>query len=72
MRQLTALIGEDSTNLSRELVRLEKTGILVSATEGRQKYYQANRRSPVFDELQGGGVRSLYLVSAGIRGHHTD
>ena len=55
MRQLTALIGEDSTNLSRELVRLEKTGILVSATEGRQKYYQANRRSPVFDELQGGG-----------------
>lgn len=61
VRQLTALIGEDSTNLSRELVRLEKTGVLVSATEGRQKYYQANRRSPVFDELHG-----LMLKTAGV------
>jgi len=61
VRQLTALIGEDSTNLSRELARLEKTGVLVSATEGRQKYYQANRRSPVFDELHG-----LMLKTAGV------
>ena len=60
VRQLTALLGEDSTNLSRELARLERIGILVSATEGRQKYYQANRRSPVFDELHG-----LMLKTAG-------
>ncbi len=52
VRQLTALLGEDSTNVSRELARLEKTGILVSTTEGKQKYYQANRESPVFKEIK--------------------
>jgi predicted nucleotidyltransferase len=53
VRQLTALVVEDSTNVSRELARLEKTGILVSTTEGKQKYYQANRQSPLFNELHG-------------------
>jgi len=52
VRQLTALLKEDSTNVSRELARLEKTGILVSTSEGRQKYYQANPQSPVFNELK--------------------
>jgi len=53
VRQLTALVKEDSTNVSRELIRLEKTGILVSTKEGNQKYYQANRKSPIYDELHG-------------------
>jgi predicted nucleotidyltransferase len=61
VRQLTALVQEDSTNMSRELARLEKTGILISTTEGRQKYYQANRESPLFDELHG-----LILKTAGV------
>jgi predicted nucleotidyltransferase len=61
VRQLTSLIEEDSTNVSRELARLEKTGILVSVTEGRQKYYQANRESPVFGELHG-----LVIKTAGV------
>jgi predicted nucleotidyltransferase len=43
----------DSTNVSRELARLEKTGILVPSREGRQKYYQANRQSLLFNELHG-------------------
>jgi predicted nucleotidyltransferase len=53
VRQLTSLVKEDSTNVSRELARLEKAGILVSSTEGKHKYYQANRQSPLFDELHG-------------------
>ena len=53
VRQLTALIGEDSTNVSRELARLENIGILVSTVEGKQKYYQANRKSPVFKQIKG-------------------
>jgi predicted nucleotidyltransferase len=53
VRQLTILVKEDSTNVSRELTRLEKTGILVSTTEGKQKYYQANRNNPIFNELHG-------------------
>jgi len=61
VRQLTALVKEDSTNVSRELARLEKTGILVSTTEGRQKYYQANRQSPIFNELHG-----LMLKTVGV------
>lgn len=61
VRQLTALLKEDSTNVSRELARLEKTGILVSTTEGRQKYYQANRQSPIFNELHG-----LMLKTVGV------
>lgn len=61
VRQLTNLLREDSTNVSRELSRLEKTGILVSTTEGRQKYYQANRQSPLFDELHG-----LIIKTAGV------
>jgi predicted nucleotidyltransferase len=61
VRQLMALLKEDSTNVSRELARLEKTGILVSTTEGRQKYYQANRQSPLFNELHG-----LMLKTVGV------
>jgi predicted nucleotidyltransferase len=61
VRQLTALLKEDSTNVSRELARLEKTGILVSTAEGRQKYYQANRQSPLFNELHG-----LMLKTVGV------
>jgi len=61
VRQLTTLIGEDSTNVSRELARLEKAGILVSTTEGKQKYYQANRQSPLFNELHG-----LIIKTAGL------
>lgn len=53
VRQLTSLLREDSTNVSRELIRLEKTGILVSTKAGKQKYYQANRKSPIYDELHG-------------------
>ena len=37
VRQLQSLLTEDSTNLSRELARLESLKILISETEGRQK-----------------------------------
>ena len=52
VRQLAVLIGEDSTNVSRELARLENAGILVATAEGKQKYYQANQKSPVFKEIR--------------------
>ena len=53
VRQLTVLLGEDSTNVSRELARLEKTGILILTTEGKQKYYKVNAQNPIFNELHG-------------------
>jgi uncharacterized protein len=61
VRQLTALLDVDSANLSRELARLEKMGLLVSTTSGKQKYYQANQKSPVFNELH-----SLMVKTAGV------
>ncbi len=39
--------------ISAQLARLEKTGILISTTSGKQKYYQANPKSPIFNELHG-------------------
>ncbi len=59
VRQLTGLLREDSTNVSRELIRLEKTGVLVSTKEGKQKYYQANRKSPIYDELHGLIIKTM-------------
>jgi DNA-binding transcriptional ArsR family regulator/predicted nucleotidyltransferase len=62
VRQLTGLLGEDSTNLSRELARLADMGILNCQQEGRQKYYQVNRDSPVFEELRGLAVKTFAVA----------
>ena len=53
VRQLTAILKEDSTNVSRELARLAKMGILTSRQEGRQKYYQVNQECFIYPELRG-------------------
>jgi predicted nucleotidyltransferase len=62
VRQLTGLLREDSTNVSRELARLEKAGILTVTVSGKQKYYQANTESPVFNELHGLIVKTVGVV----------
>ena len=61
VRQLKVLLKEDAANISRELLRLADMGILTCQTEGRQKYYQANKNCPVFTELRG-----LVLKTAGL------
>jgi predicted nucleotidyltransferase len=53
VRQLEKILDADSTNLSRELAKLESMGILISTLEGRQKYFQVNRRCPIYPELEG-------------------
>jgi DNA-binding transcriptional ArsR family regulator len=52
-RQLTTLLREDPTNLSRELDRLNELGVLSCRTEGRRKYYRANAYCPIYRELLG-------------------
>ena len=64
VRQLTGLLGEDSTNVSRELARLEKAGILVCAREGRQKYYQPNPQCSIFKELRGLALKTTGVADA--------
>ncbi|MGA7109992.1 MAG: nucleotidyltransferase domain-containing protein [Terracidiphilus sp.] len=57
VRQLAQALQADSTNLSRELARLEKEGLLRSESEGRQLYYSLNHASsflkPLFALLRG-------------------
>jgi uncharacterized protein len=53
VRQLAAALCEDSTNLSRELIRLEGLGIVTGVREGHQKYFQANPESSIYPELRG-------------------
>lgn len=53
VRQLAKILQENSTNISRELARLENMGILLSYYEGKQKYYQINKKCPFYEELKG-------------------
>jgi predicted nucleotidyltransferase len=74
VRQLASALGADSTNVSRELARLEREGFLRSETEGRQRYYSVNRDypylKPVFALLQGSvGIRpTLQLALKSVHG----
>lgn len=67
VRQLGTIIREDPTNLSRELARLERLGILTSARKGNLKYFQVKRDCPFFMEL-----KSLVLKTAGVSGQIKD
>jgi predicted nucleotidyltransferase len=46
VRQLAVALQADSTNVSRELARLEREGFLRSESEGRQLYYSVNPAYP--------------------------
>lgn len=61
VRQLTAILKEDSTNVSRELARLARAGILIWKSEGRQKYYQVNQSCPIFEELRNLAIKTIGL-----------
>jgi predicted nucleotidyltransferase len=61
VRQLAVLLGEDSTNLSRELARLAEWRIITGSREGQQKFFQVNTDAPVFPELRG-----LVLKTSGL------
>lgn len=63
VRQVSSILREDSTNVSRELARLAQAGVLSMRREGRQKYYQADKSCPVFEELRG-----LVLKTSGFAG----
>jgi hypothetical protein len=39
--------------VQRELARLEAAGLVTASRIGKQKHYQANQASPVFQELRG-------------------
>lgn len=51
LRGLESEFGESSNAIRLELNRLEKAGMLSSNTEGNKKFFQANKKHPLFDEV---------------------
>src|SRR3989440_6856864 len=52
-KEVIQRIGLGSGAVQRELERLSRAELLVRTVEGRQTYFQANPRSPMFEELRG-------------------
>jgi len=53
LRQIASLTGLAVGAVQRELALLTGCGLLHEEREGRQRYFRANTRCPVFDELKG-------------------
>lgn len=61
LRQLVRQAGVGQGAVQRELDLLTRAGLLRRTVQGRQVYFQANRESPIFPELQ-----ALFLKTAGV------
>ena len=64
--ELISLTRSGSGAVQRELKRLVSSGLVTVTRIGKQKHYQANRGSPVFNELQGLVCKTV-AVAAPIR-----
>jgi predicted nucleotidyltransferase len=60
LRDLAGRLDIDPSNLSKELHRLVREGLFRSEVNGRQKYFQLNRKYPLFEE-----VRSIVAKTIG-------
>ena len=60
--ELIELTGSGSGAVQRELKRLASSGLVTVTRIGRQKHYQANADSPVFEELCGLVLKSVAMV----------
>lgn len=61
IRQIARETDSSVGTVQRELEALSDVGLIVRSTVGRQVFYQANRKHPVFEEL-----RSLVAKTAGV------
>jgi predicted nucleotidyltransferase len=60
--ELIRLAGSGTGAVHRVLTRLAKAGLVTVTRSGTQKYYQANRDSPVFSELHRLIVKTVGIV----------
>ena len=60
--ELIALTGSGSGAVQREIKRLSSSGLVTVTRLGKQKHYQANPESPVFEELRGLVVKTVAMV----------
>ncbi len=75
VRQLASILGDDPSNLSKELAKLEELGILISSRERNLKRFQVNQECAFGPELKGlvqkttgimGRLRSALQTAKGI------
>jgi predicted nucleotidyltransferase len=62
LRDLAERLGVDPSNLSKELRRLERDGLVESEVIGRQKYFQLNRDYPLYAEVRGIVAKTIGAV----------
>ena len=60
--ELIELTGSGSGAVQRELKRLASSGLVNATRIGKQKHYQANPGSPVFEELRGLVLKTVAMV----------
>lgn len=53
LREIARHIGKDAAGIKRELDSLVKIGLLAMEKRGIQKYYSADKNSPIFSEMKG-------------------
>jgi len=51
-RQILDAVGSGRGAVQRELKNLTDAGIIIRETQGRQVYYRANEKCPIFNELK--------------------
>jgi len=59
LRQIVRATGTGVGPVQRELKQLSNAGVIQRTVRGKQVYYQANRQSPVFNELHGLIVKTV-------------
>jgi predicted nucleotidyltransferase len=62
MSEIVRRVDSGTGAVGRELARLQNSGLVSVERIGNQKHYQANRTSPVFEELRGLVVKTLTLT----------
>lgn len=63
-RQLHAMVDGSIGSLHRELIHLEKLGLLNSEKVGNLKFYFANRDHPLFEEISGITAKTVGIFGA--------
>ncbi len=60
--EIIGLARSGTGAVQRELARLEAAGLVTVRRVGKQKHYQANKRSPLFTELRGLALKTFGLA----------
>jgi predicted nucleotidyltransferase len=63
-KEVITLADSGTGAVHRELMRLTASGLVTVSSAGWERHYQANRQSPVFEELRSLVVKTFGLVEA--------